>query len=163
MAAARWVSTVLKEILKLRAISLFVRPSAISLTMPACRSFFPHRPTRSTLERQFKQLPPVFVGDDNHSTARPSVPSIIRQTLLRAEYCFFLSLSRVCEFDAFLVQYGHLTTFNVEEVSRHLEALPRARELCAGNPMGRYSIHLSQNFDVPSDCCGAMHRGCNSS
>jgi hypothetical protein len=92
MAAARWVFTVFKQIFRMRAIS-FVRPSATRLTIarvPVTKSlFFPHRcrallGVQLALERQFKQPPPIFIGDDNHSTAeRRSVPSVT-QTLLCA-------------------------------------------------------------------------------
>jgi hypothetical protein len=47
---------------------------------------------------------------------------------LRPACCFYFSLNSVYEFDTFLVQYSHLATFNVEEVARHLEALPRVHE-----------------------------------
>ena len=56
---------------------------------------------------------------------RRSFQRVIRRTLLRAACCLFLSLSRIWQFDTFLVQHGHLTTFNVEEVLRHLEASRR--------------------------------------
>jgi hypothetical protein len=78
MVAARWVATAFKEILRMHPIFLFVRPSAradearLPVTKVARLLASAHGPrgrTRSALERQFKQPPPIFVSDDNRSTA----------------------------------------------------------------------------------------------
>jgi hypothetical protein len=92
------------------------------------------------LEREFKQRVPIIVGNDYLPAAGrvpvqeftiqefpvqgPPVQGPPIHDLLRALCCLHFSIHNICEFDAFLVEYGHLATSDVEVIARHA-ALPK--------------------------------------
>ena len=76
-------------------------------------------------ERKLKKRLPVFISNDD-GPAAPTLPlqSIFVQLLTRAPCCFPLCFLGIGEFDAFLIQYCHLATFDVKEIVRHLQKTP---------------------------------------
>ena len=78
------------------------------------------RPPFASLEREFKQGLPVIVSNDYPPAAGglPVQGSPIHD-MLRALCSLYFSVHGTSEFDAFLVEYGHLATSDVEEVARH--------------------------------------------
>ena len=87
------------------------------------------------LEREFKQRVPIIVGNDYLPAAGrvpvqefpiqefpvqgPPVQGPPIHDLLRALCCLHFSIHNICEFDAFLVEYGHLATSDVEVIAGH--------------------------------------------
>jgi hypothetical protein len=68
---------------------------------------------------------PIFISnDDGPAAPTPPLQTIFGQHLTRAPCRFSLCFGGIGEFDAFLIQYRDLATFDVKEVVRHLQKTP---------------------------------------